>query len=906
MCELCESLDISIDRFVIGKVNSLQAPNSQRALSTRKAYQLRSGTEDIDLGNLQIISGKAAHARQSCKLCALIEKAVRSHSRSDLLDDQLVKCTLRWEVDGHEAVSPPFEPMRVVNRTRRLRLMWNVGETKQMEAFLVFFPRSNPLAPNSDAFSQWDKQKHHLGREIEQGKGKQALIKSWLDLCRKNHGSDCKVKVTHSREFAKLLDETYFGVIDVVDMQLKPLPKDERGRPARYAALSYVWGKLERSYMSVRSNTPTYSRHGGLELVLKDMPQAIQDAISLVQKLGLRYIWIDCLCIVQDSATSFRLNARAMHSIYGNAFFTICAADGVDASTGLVAMKANPQSKDLVQLTSEPVEGVRLLVSRPPEMVIRDSVWNTRAWTFQERILSRRCFIFAEGRAYFQCRRTAMSEDVHNEFTGSGWSLQSMGAPLRQFAEMEQRSLSFYMSSVPLFYQRQLTRPRDILAAYKGIESILQKVMRAPFCFGLPTSHLDFALLWQPLKAGKRRKAAKIERQSQCTQGEHNECTCKLEGDDLGGMEFPSWSWCGWIGGQVGYDHEALEGCLLNVREWLALRTWIQWYIRDGRGRLRPLWDRKQVEEDMSIEPRWRGYAGTFLRDDAATERFNSNDRYQDSTEDESDHDSIFNENERRETMYRSDYSERKGGENRRLAFLRRRSPPRTTAEPTYRAPVRSTLEITDEIREPGNDTYGREPSVGIYEEDSARQGSYDDQFDSWGRPNDRFYPEPHFRKDGFKKILPENPYGVAMTDFAARASVSFPDMPMLQFWTMRVSLQVIHASRIPDTGLSRCHIGDQAGDWCGSIVVNTDWILPRDGRMFNFIALSEAKAFTKEEHSVWTYYIPGERNDSNWDACYALLIEWDFEKHVWERVGLGKVFHEVFVRGAWDEIILG
>ena len=256
--------------------------------------------------------------------------------------------------------------------------------------------------------------------------------------------------------------------------------------------------------------------------------------------------------------------------------------------------------------------------------------------------------------------------------------------------------------------------------------------------------------------------------------------------------------------------------------------------------------------------------------------------------------------------IYRIEPPEKKGRETRRLAFLRRRSPPHTAAGPTYRQESRPPPQMNDEIRVTAYDTYSRGPSVEIYEEGSPRQGSYDDHFDSWGRPKARLYPERHFRKDSFKKILPENPYGVAMTDFTPRASVSFPDMPILQFWTMRVSLQVIHALEIPDTGLSRCHIGAQAGDWCGSIAVNTDWILPRDGRMFEFIALSEAKAFTKEEHSVWTYYIPGERNDSIWDACYTLLIEWDFEKHVWERVGLGKVFHEVFTRGAWDEIILG
>lgn len=70
------------------------------------------------------------------------------------------------------------------------------------------------------------------------------------------------------------------------------------------------------------------------------LPQTIQDAILLVTRLGYRYLWVDSLCIVQDSKSSWQLNASAMHLIYGNAEFTICAADGKDSSVGLRATKA--------------------------------------------------------------------------------------------------------------------------------------------------------------------------------------------------------------------------------------------------------------------------------------------------------------------------------------------------------------------------------------------------------------------------------------------------------------------------------------------------------------------------------------------------------------------------------------
>lgn len=151
------------------------------------------------------------------------------------------------------------------------------------------------------------------------------------------------------------------------------------------------------------------------------------DAFNLVRFLGVRYIWIDSLCIVQDSSRSWNLNSRVMDLIYGNARMTICAADGVDSSTGLRAMHPNEHATPQISAVCTPE--VRLMVLRPPEIWIRASKWNTRAWTFQERLLSKRCLFFTEGRVYFQCLSTGMSEDIFADREGAGWSLDLVNVP---------------------------------------------------------------------------------------------------------------------------------------------------------------------------------------------------------------------------------------------------------------------------------------------------------------------------------------------------------------------------------------------------------------------------------------------------------------------------------------------
>jgi hypothetical protein len=163
---------------------------------------------------------------------------------------------------------------------------------------------------------------------------------------------------------------------------------------------------------------------------------------------------------------------------------------------------------------------------------------------------------------------------------------------------------------------------------------------------------------------------------------------------------------------------------------------------------------------------------------------------------------------------------------------------------------------------------------------------------------------------DRFFQILPENPFSVrhAPPPGTPRHSSEFRDMPILQFWTWRMSLNIIPPEDVrngDNEELCRCSIADAAGDWCGSIVLNSKWIREQSSTG-HFIAMSEAKAFTMEECPTWTYYIPKERGESEWDLYYVLLITPNNESLVWERVALGKVFRAAFSEDKWSEIKLG
>jgi hypothetical protein len=69
--------------------------------------------------------------------------------------------------------------------------------------------------------------------------------------------------------------------------------------------------------------------------MVSHLPKTLQDAIRLTQELGIRYIWIDSICIIQDDKEDWEHESANMLSVYANASLTIAASNGNDSHKGL-------------------------------------------------------------------------------------------------------------------------------------------------------------------------------------------------------------------------------------------------------------------------------------------------------------------------------------------------------------------------------------------------------------------------------------------------------------------------------------------------------------------------------------------------------------------------------------------
>ncbi|KAM0809455.1 putative Heterokaryon incompatibility protein-domain-containing protein [Seiridium cardinale] len=376
-----------------------------------------------------------------------------------------------------------------------------------------------------------------------------SLCSRWVEHCEIHHGLGCSHPI-----WSKSLDQLSGVGFRVVDVEEEKVVEYPNPGDCDYVTLSYVWGGYTTVQL-LKSNLSQLSRRGGLSQARAGLPQTVRSAMLLTRKLNKRYLWVDSLCIVQDSDDK-ALQLSQMDRIYGNSAVTIVAADGSNANSGLGGVSspriARAEHKQVVQ---EVAPGIQVLIPIRYKPDLKP--WETRAWTFQEKLLSKRLLVFSQGHVCFHCRHGVHMEDMSAKEAGTGprqigWltlgedervSLRCIihkdedaGLHIRRSPVFDQ-----YTKLISQYTSRHLSFSSDVLNAIAGVMAILdgsrqRGTTRDPGCgtlYGLPLEFLDIALLWQPAaeKDGRLRRRKFVDQDLQPLESKH---------------QFPSWSWAAW------------------------------------------------------------------------------------------------------------------------------------------------------------------------------------------------------------------------------------------------------------------------------------------------------------------------------------------------------------------------
>ena len=360
------------------------------------------------------------------------------------------------------------------------------------------------------------------GRLVAQDRIDISYLRQCLELCEQSHPS-----------FLEAVEEGSLPTLRLIDVEKECIVK--ASFQSRYVALSYVWGGLDQ-LMNTSLNDELLSKPFSLRAKHNQrlLRNTIKDAILLVRLLGEQYLWVDALCIVQDAPDKL-LHLAAMDKIYGGACFTIAATSGSSADAGLPGVDPSTRPRNVVQSQCE-VQGLTLARFLPDVSVTADaSVWNERAWTYQERVLSHRLMIISDQQVFFRCTHGL---DLREDLV-IGSQSQDMLSQVHEASTLRGTdhfvNFQTYATAVQNFSTRSITYEWDLLNAFAGIMSYFEPRFRSEFLFGLPASELDLALLWQPVGNAARRVGQ--------------------DGTPL----FPSWAWIGWATGVQYWEEGAVN-----------------------------------------------------------------------------------------------------------------------------------------------------------------------------------------------------------------------------------------------------------------------------------------------------------------------------------------------------------
>ncbi|OAL47430.1 HET-domain-containing protein [Pyrenochaeta sp. DS3sAY3a] len=307
------------------------------------------------------------------------------------------------------------------------------------------------------------------------------LLKEWTrdcdsehDMCRRNDASTVPTRLIKVDNGLRLVDA-------------------EEAKSSRYVALSHCWGPLkdDEKFCTYKRNIKQLQAYIDFDA----LPRTFRDAVTVSRGLGIDYIWIDSLCIIQDDDDDWQKESRKMEQVFSAAYCTIGASS---AKSSLEGFLADPSPRSVVALPSS---------GRGPAYACIDiddfhsdvelAPLNSRGWVLQERALSRRTIFFTSTQVYWEC-----GAGIHCETLAR---LENSKIALLGDANFPNAAVGHYRDGRQLLiqdlYERYsglaFTNSADRSVAVEGLQKRLARTLNTNAAFGVFEAYFARGLLWK-------------------------------------------------------------------------------------------------------------------------------------------------------------------------------------------------------------------------------------------------------------------------------------------------------------------------------------------------------------------------------------------------------------------------
>jgi len=337
------------------------------------------------------------------------------------------------------------------------------------------------------------------------------LATKWLQGCLQNHAT-CSKPNQETTLPTRVID------VGPSNGSTEPYLLHSNGRRGLYIALSHSWG----GYVSLTTTVGTLHERTR-SIPCESLPKTFREAVIVTRQLGIRYLWIDSLCIVQDSKDDWEKESAVMGDIYALSFLTIAARGAENSTSGLfIEREPEPSSCCLKYECAEHSLSGFMYVRSPAFQLerLRDTPLDTRGWVLQERLLSPRILCYGRHQLYWECGESAFRQDgkaadVTNDGLRHGFNFKqdlSFNGPLLfsnnpvflrdyqpsdlpQF-ETRARLLQWY-NVVTEYTSRHLTYQSDKLPAISGVAKAFRKITGYTYLAGIWKEDLIAGIAWR-------------------------------------------------------------------------------------------------------------------------------------------------------------------------------------------------------------------------------------------------------------------------------------------------------------------------------------------------------------------------------------------------------------------------
>ena len=279
----------------------------------------------------------------------------------------------------------------------------------------------------------------------------------------------------------------------------------------RYLALSHCWGSTMPQTATTTSCTMAERLQG---IPIAGLSRTFADFIGIARRMFVRYVWIDSLCIIQDSRADWEKEAAQMASVYSNAYCTIAASSSVDGNGGChVDQDSKPYGPVTLSFDDKDTNGnpiiqrVRVFSTfgKAITSILQQDPLNSRGWTFQERELLHRVLHYSKDSIRWECRTLKASLQFPWQDTQAfNGSLRTFDAgqieprkPDQQLDDKQkEQELEAWFEAVLKYTGRALTQKADVLHAFSGIARTVQSRTGDRYLAGLWSSNLIKCLCW--------------------------------------------------------------------------------------------------------------------------------------------------------------------------------------------------------------------------------------------------------------------------------------------------------------------------------------------------------------------------------------------------------------------------